>query len=162
MTSVGTHLQRKILLYRELIDVLLQEQKSLRSNDINPLWQLAQQKRALAQAIETERVNILQLLEQEGIRHGMSSASFRLSQLLKLLPDDICQNLGHVHVTLAGLKQEVGALAHTNRRFVEDSLKTIDALLALFTEGKEPSPVYSRSSFRGGARRQKLQMPKGV
>ncbi len=135
----------KIILYRELLECLRQEKKILMEPDVNLLWDISSQKNALAAKIEDVRRRILNTLTDASINHDMNVAAFRVSKILKILPDTVAQNSKKVHVTLVGIKEEIYQLAKESKRFVEGYLGVINDLIGVIANEGKYKPVYGNS-----------------
>lgn len=136
-------IQEKISLYRELLATVQQEKKVLSKSDVDSLWKISQKKQALAAEIEALRRKVLTVLTANSIRHDMDVSSFRMSQILPLLPAETMTNLHKLNATLNLIKANIDGLVQANRRFVEGYLSMVEDLIGIIAGTGQPASVYA-------------------
>ena len=137
----------KILLYRELSDLLDQERKTILDIDVDALWRISEQKNDIARKIEGLQRQVLALLDDLSIAHDMDIDSFDGSQVFHLMPNPVKERLHKAHVTLLTLKHETGVRLAENKRYVEEYLAVFDELIGIITHAGHPEPVYDRRRY---------------
>ena len=155
VSDIRNLFNEKISLYRELLECLEQEKEILKKPDVNLLWNISSRKHGLAAKIESARRGILNALTNASIHHDMNVVTFRISKILKLLPDTVSENLKQVHVTLVGIKEEIHGLAKESKRFVEGYLEIINDLIGVLANqgknkavyGEHPSQIPERTNL---------------
>lgn len=146
-TSVATFtplFEEKLLLYRELIEVLKTERNCILSAETDRLWQVSEKKQKIASMIEALRERILQTLSSEGICHDMTVESFRFSRVMGLIPVASQKVLVHLQSSLILVKEEIRQRARENVAFVTDYLATLDDLIGIFMKGNDGGTFYDR------------------
>jgi flagellar biosynthesis/type III secretory pathway chaperone len=136
--------EEKLLLYRELIEVLKTERKCILSAETDRLWQVSEKKQKIASMIEALRERILQTLSSEEICHDMTAESFRSSRVMALIPVSTPKVLVHLQSALILVKEEIRQRARENVAFVEDYLATLDDLIGIFMKGNDGGTFYNR------------------
>jgi flagellar biosynthesis/type III secretory pathway chaperone len=136
--------EEKLMLYRELIEVLKTERKCILSAETDRLWQVSEKKQKIASMIEALRERILQTLSSEGICHDMTAESFRASRVMALIPVLTQKALVHLQSALVLVKEEIRQRARENVAFVEDYLVTLDDLIGIFMKRNDGGTFYNR------------------
>jgi len=160
--SLSTHLNEKILLYQDLVEVLRQEKKTIRETDVDGLWRFTQEKQTIAKKIEEVREQILSLLDEMNISHGMDLPSFKMEQVMTLLPREIKTSVKQQQITLSGLKFQVQELARGNKAFVEEYLNVLDEMITIIANAGNQDTGYNRSRASKGAVKANLLLHKEV
>lgn len=148
VSDIRNLFNQKISLYRELLKCLKQEKNILMKPDVNLLWDISSRKHGLSAKIESVRRVILNTLTDASIHHDMNVVTFRVSKILKLLPEAVSENLKKVHVTLVSIKEEIHQLAKESKRFVEGYLEIINDLIGILANQGNCKAVYGDSSNR--------------
>lgn len=141
--KIETLFQEKLLLYQDLLEVLKQEAACLGEVDVDRLWQFSKAKQDLAVRIDEIRHQILAVLTDASIEHGMDTSSFNVSKIMTLLSAPLYQTLRRFNMSLMTLKDEIQTLAAQNKRFVEDYLKILDDLMGIITATDQNDSVYA-------------------
>ena len=152
----------KILLYQELVAILQEEKKSLRETDVDALWNFTERKQAIAGEIEKLRVRVLSLLDDLGVDHGMTGASFKVERVIKLLPEAAESDLKEELVALSRFKVQVRDLSRGNKAFVEEYLKVLDEMIVIITNAGNQDTGYTRSCASEPTRKANLLLHKEV
>ena len=142
--------QEKVMLYKDLVDILNQEKRTLMETNVDALWKISEQKQKVASRIENIRHSILSTLLEMGIEHEMSVAAFNIPAVIEYLSEavedsrDLTESLRKINVTLVTLKNQVQELASDNKRFVEEYLDVLDELISIIASAGKPEKSYSR------------------
>jgi hypothetical protein len=136
--------EKKLLLYRELIEVLKMERKWIVSVKTEQLWQVSDKKQQIVSRIEAVREKILQTLTSEGIGHEMTVDNFRPSRVIALVPVVTQKVLVRLQSALNLAKEEIRTRSRENVTFVEDYLKTLDDLIGIIMQKKDGGTLYDR------------------
>jgi flagellar biosynthesis/type III secretory pathway chaperone len=144
VSTLTSLFEEKRLLYRELIEVLKMERRSIVSGDTEQLWQVSGKKLQIASMIEALRERILEALTVAGISHGMTVASFRPSGVMALVPVVTRKALVPLQIALNLAKEEIRERTRENVAFVEDYLTTLDDLIAIFMQKNDGGAFYNR------------------
>ena len=142
--TIENLLHEKVLLYRDLLDILEQEKKSIQEIDIDSLWKISRRKQEIASEIETARGKILDALKHASISHDMDMESFEIPKILAALPEDVNERLRKVNVTLLSIKDDIQGLLRENKQFVGEYLNVLDELIGIITDSGSREPVYGR------------------
>jgi hypothetical protein len=137
----------KILLYRELQNMLDQERESIIGIDVDALWKISDQKNKTVQKISDVNRRMLMLLDDLSISHEMDITSFDASRVFNLMPTSVKKKLHKAYVTLMALKSEIRARLEENKRYVEEYLSIFDEMIDLITHTEDSKPVYDRCRY---------------
>jgi flagellar biosynthesis/type III secretory pathway chaperone len=148
--------EEKLLLYRELIEVLKMERKWIVSAKTEQLWQVSDKKQQIVSMIEALRERILETLTAADICHDMTVADFRSSRVMALVPVATQKILVHLQSALNLAKEEIRVRSRENVAFVEDHLATLDDLIGIFMQGKDGGTLYDRHRHVDGNRTRSL------
>jgi len=124
-------LYEKILLYRELVETLMEERTYLAKADVDALWEVSAKKQEVVASVEERRAKILGVLSDMSIRHGMGISSFSLSKLVLQIPSDHRSLIKKSHLTLIGLKAQTKQLSAENKVLIEESLEFLDEIIGV-------------------------------
>lgn len=143
----------KILLFKDLVEILKDEKNSIVDIDVDSLWAFSEKKQKIASKIENIRKEILEILTDEKIHHDMELSSFRLSKVLDLIPSETKERLTQANVTIILLKKEVNHLATENKKFIQEYLGVMDELIGTISNVGDPPPVYGKTKYAGKKKR---------
>ena len=147
--TIETLFHEKILLYRDLLDVLEQEKKSITEIDIEGLWEISEKKQQIASKIEDIRKKIIHTLKDASPSPDVDEDKFEISRILSVVPSEIAERLKKVHVTLVSLKNNIQVLLSENKRFVGDYLNVLDDLIGVITDSGSPGEIYGKDRCSG-------------
>ncbi len=147
--TIETLFHEKILLYRDLLDVLEQEKKSITEIDIEGLWEISEKKQQIASKIEDIRKKIIHTLKDASPSPDVEEDQFEMSQILSVVPSEIAERLKKVHVTLVSLKNNIQVLLSENKRFVGEYLNVLDELIGIITDSGSPGEIYGKDRCSG-------------
>ncbi len=147
--TIETLFHEKILLYRDLLDVLEQEKKSITEIDIEGLWGISEKKQQIASKIEDIRKKIVHTLKDASPSPDVDEDQFEISRILSVVPSEIAERLKKVHVTLVSLKNNVQVLLSENKRFVGEYLNVLDELIGVITDSGSPGEIYGKDRCSG-------------
>jgi hypothetical protein len=146
----------KLMLYRELAEILREEKKWIIHAGVDALWRVCAKKNATVAEIEKVRAKIIEKLDRAGIRHTMTLQNFQASGIIALLPLNQRKRLSEVHPALAQVKEEIKTIGKDNRRYIESSLHMLDDLMCiLMGTDHQPAayhPPSRKVAMSGGAR----------
>jgi len=147
--TIETQFHEKILLYRDLLDVLEQEKKSITEIDIESLWEISEKKQRIASKIENIRKKIVHTLKDSSPSPDVDEDRFELSRIMSVVPSEIAERLKKAHVTLVSLKNNIQVLLSENKRFVGEYLNVLDELIGIITDSGKPNQVYGKDRYAG-------------
>jgi len=140
-------LHAKIMLYRDLIDLLKDEKARIIEGDVSALWHISDKKQEIASEIVECRQMILNELSEDGIVHNMQPNTLHLSRVLDLLPQRDTGRLSNMHMALINLKDEIQALIRGNLKYIQDYLMIFDDLLGLITGSPDSAAGYDNHCY---------------
>ncbi len=146
--QVADVLRRMDELYRTLIELGVEKQKTIMANDVTALTQImSKETRALKQAAEMDEMReqaVSEFLKEKGIR---SQLNLTITEMTRLVFDtEEKQMLLEVQGQLSTTLQELKHLNTINKELVEQSLTFIDYSLNLITSLPEDEMMYSDPS----------------
>ncbi len=147
--TIETLFHEKILLYRDLLDVLEQEKKSITEIDIEGLWGISEKKQQIASKIDDIRKKIIHTLKAASPSPDVDEDQFEISRILSVVPSEIAERLKKVHVTLVSLKNNIQVLLSENKRFVGEYLNVLDDLIGFITDSGSPGEIYGKDRCSG-------------
>jgi len=147
--TIETLFHEKIMLYRDLLDVLEQEKKSITEIDIEGLWGISEKKQQIASRIENIRKMIIHTLKDASPSLDMDEDQFDISRILSVVPSEIAERLKKVQVTLVSLKNNIQVLLSENKRFVGEYLNVLDELIGVITDSGSPGEIYGKDRCSG-------------
>ena len=140
-------LNDKIFLFQELLDILNEEKKGIVDIDVDKLWAFSKKKQVVASKIEDIRKDILQILDEAAIAHGMSLDTFSVAKIIELTGLNAHAPMNQINVTLILLKKKVQAIAGENKRNVQEYLGVMDELIGTIANMGEKSGVYENTRY---------------
>ena len=147
--SIETLFQEKILLYRDLLDVLEQEKKSITEIDIEDLWEISEKKQQIAAKIENIRKETVHILRSANPSLTSENDEFEISQILSVVSPETAERLKKSHVTLISLKDRIQVLLSQNKRFVGEYLNVLDELIGIITDTGNSGEIYGKNRYSG-------------
>mgnify|MGYP003702400229 CR=1 FL=1 len=125
-------LQEKRTCYEQLTELLKREREVIIAMDVDSLWQITGEKNETVKGIEALRSRMINLLDEHGIDHDMNLNSFRLSQLVRLIPGSPKEkaDVEAERLSIDGQKDEIQRLASENQRYVGEYLEVIHDVLS--------------------------------
>ncbi len=148
--------QEKLMLYKELADVLAKEKQWIVNADVDELWRVSDAKRAIASKIDVIRTRILRMFTEAGIEHKMIPETFQNSRVISFLPAALRKQLSGTLLSLGIVKQEVRSLSRENKQYIESYLSMLDDLMSVLT-GREAVPAaYGSQGKSSGANSPKV------
>lgn len=143
--QVADVLRRMDELYRTLIELGVEKQKTVMANDVTALTQImTKETRMLKQAVEMEGMreeSVSRFLKEKGIR---SQLNLTITEMTRLVFDtEEKQMLLDVQGQLSTTLKELKRLNAINKELIEQSLTFIDYSLNLLTSLPEDEMMYS-------------------
>jgi flagellar biosynthesis/type III secretory pathway chaperone len=135
--------QEKLMLYKELADVLAKEKQWIVNADVDELWRVSDAKRAIASKIDVIRTRILRMFTEAGIEHKMIPETFQNSRAISFLPVALREQLSGTLLSLGMVKQEVRSLSRENKQYIESYLSMLDDLMSVLTGRAETPSTYT-------------------
>jgi flagellar biosynthesis/type III secretory pathway chaperone len=136
--------QEKLLLYRDLLEVLKQERKRILDTDVDSLWEISRKKQEIAGKIEGLRREVLAILTEASIDHDMDGSSFQVPKILSLVPEKIGLGLKNLNLSLTAIKGEINNRVKENKRLVEECLDMLDELIGIIANAGRAESVYDK------------------
>lgn len=146
---IETLFEEKTDAYKQLVDILTQERKSLENADVDAMWVFSDRKQKISARITALRKEILHQLDQAGIHHGMNPVTFHMPSILARLPGQQTRRLQKQYAALVAVKNNLNLLSRENKTFVEDYLGILDELIGIITNAGKPEPVYDQQRYGG-------------
>jgi flagellar biosynthesis/type III secretory pathway chaperone len=132
----------KIMLYRDLVELLRRERDLLIRTDIDALWEVSDRKQSIVGRIGALRGEILNALSAAAVDHDMDVSSFRLSTVLSLIPGRDRLGFKKPYLCLVGLKSETRKRSQENKLFIEQSLAFLDELITVIANTDKAESLY--------------------
>jgi hypothetical protein len=139
MQSLEKLFYRKIMLYNDLLHYFKKERESLMNIDLDELWRISKEKEDICSEIKSTRQEILSTIADPKI----DKTSFRLRQMLDLIPKENRAKFQELYRTLINLKSEVDVLRKENMAFIDDSLQFLDEMISIITSERESETMYN-------------------
>ena len=117
---------KKIILYKDLLNSLHGEKKSLMDIDLDRLWEISKEKEEICSKIMSVRQDISSIVRPEGHQE-----SFGLKQIVEIVPREDRLRFHELYRTILQLKGEVEVLREENMAFIDDSLQFLDEMISL-------------------------------
>lgn len=121
-------LQRKIMLYHDLLECFEKERESLINVDLDELWCISKKKEELCARIQSIRQEIIACACS-----GKDRESFNLANVLDLIPRDKRATCHTLFLTLARIKSEIEVLRKENMVYIDDSLQLLDEIISIIS-----------------------------
>ncbi len=138
---------KKLLLYRDLEQIIRQEREYIAESNIDSLWEISLSKQELVSKIEQIRHNILTILSKASIVHDMDVSSFSLNKIFSLMPAELGEKTKSFRIPLIAIKDKIYNLSGENKEFVEKYLETINELVEIISNAGNPEYVYNCSRY---------------
>ncbi|MBF0118067.1 MAG: flagellar export chaperone FlgN [Desulfobacterales bacterium] len=123
--KLETLFQDKILLYRDLLEVLKEEKNCLIDANVDLLWQISSKKQSLISKIEAVKQEIMNYVPEV----------------------ELSGRLSIFNIALINIKNEVHNLAKANKSFVEDYLSFLDEIIGAITNVSNIKPNYNNRKY---------------
>ena len=152
--SIQEMVEKKILLYHDLLRCFQEERTALIQVDVEALWHISSEKDALCSKIALLRKDIT-----AAAAPWIKLDPFDLNVLLPVIPKTHFSLLSKSGQVLIRLKKEIQELRRHNMVFMNDSLQFLDDMMAIISRaGRSDAPkVYNRRcSFNKGKSMQLL------
>lgn len=154
--------QEKIETYQLLVDMFIEEKKSLEDADVDALWKFSDKKQNISTRIAEIRLKILAQLTKAGISHDMNATSFHSPKIISLLPQKLGRKIQKNHVSLITIKKQIHNLSEGNKKFVEDYLGILDELIGIITNSGKPEPEYNPKTYGNREKKTNLLLHREV
>ena len=139
--------QEKICLFEELLGIFTHERQAIIRADVSSLWLLSRNKQDVAAKILDIREKIMAVAWESGILCKEDDPDYSMLKIISAIPDAEKTGLTYCKITLAGLKGKISSLTKENRRFLDESLKTIADLVHIITRNCVCDERYSRDNY---------------
>ncbi|GAB6094300.1 hypothetical protein JCM14469_05520 [Desulfatiferula olefinivorans] len=139
--------QEKVRLFDEVLSVVRDERETIIRADIGSLWTFTRRKQELADAIEAIRNNIMETAVSGGLLEEGQAGTYSFSRLIAAIPGSGKANLLHYRSALYTIKNTIVAMARENRRFLEESMKTVEDLVQIIIRNCERDERYGRDRY---------------
>jgi hypothetical protein len=147
-------LEQEILLSRNMLAILHEEEKALAAMDMQALVRLSAKKENRLGRIQALD---LQLTEMAGeFRSEAGEKTSRLGLLIPLLSPDEGEKLDHYRKRLTRLREEILSRNRINRHFAADVNNYLNDAISLITSGIAGRPLYGLS---GRSKKPSLDQP---
>lgn len=139
--------QEKILLFHELFRIIQEEKKSIIKADVGSLWTFTRSKTEIADKIDKIRKQIMEIAFESGILDPQIIEEYSLMKIIEALSRKDAVILANLRFTLVGIKTRIAALVHENKRYLQESLRTIEDLVHIITQNCDRSERYGRDTY---------------
>jgi hypothetical protein len=139
--------QEKIRLFNEVLTVVRDERETIIKADVGALWTFTRRKQELADAIEAIRGRIMETAVSAGMLDPDQSETYSFTRLIAVIPGAEKATLLHNRSTLFTIKNTIVAMARENRRFLEESMKTVEDLVQIIIRNCDREEHYGRDSY---------------
>lgn len=147
-------LNEKLSLYREMNDLLKEEQDLIVKIDVDSLWKTAEKKRVVSEQIQDIRQKLLDIIEAKFNIQDLDAASFSLSYYVRKLPvpNDLKYRIKQMKIAIDAEKNEIAQTAKDNKKYVQDYLLVIDDIMSVFADSSKQAQ-YRQSGTMAGTKR---------
>jgi hypothetical protein len=136
----------KMDLYRELLDVMNEEKRSVIRADIPALWETTRKKQALGDRIQAIRDAILDKARDPELL-GESLETYSFATIVASFPEKERKIMNeHIRI-LTLLKRQIASVVNENKRYLEESLRTVEDLMHIFTRNCGREERYGRDNY---------------
>ncbi|MBU1169646.1 MAG: flagellar protein FlgN [Proteobacteria bacterium] len=139
--------QEKLLLFQEILAIFQNEKKSIIGADIGSLWIHTRKKQEIADKIHEIRDRIMAIALDAEILVQEDTRAYSLLKIISALPNSEKSTLVHVRFALNGVKNMITALAHENRKYLEESMKTVEDLVQIIIRNSNRDERYGRDRY---------------
>ena len=145
MTQIEQKCHEKLMIYHDLLTIFRKERKSIVNADVTALWRFSSEKQKLANGIEKIRAEIIEILENHELVHGMTEKTFQLEKMVGFFSGADGHALMDHLITINRVKNQIEIAGNANRLFIEEYLATIGELVNVVTGNNTKSHVYNQS-----------------
>jgi len=146
INRIEDRLKMKIAVYKDLVGILEEESKILKSADPGELWRMSALKHDAAKKIENLRKEVLGDLDTITPEHGMVPGRFSSGRIVEFIPKEAADRIAPLCIDIEKLKKAVFDLSVSNVKFTEEYLHVIEQLVAVFADAASGSQGYRPSS----------------
>lgn len=139
--------QEKILLFQDLLSIIKEEKKTIIKADVGALWTFTSKKTEIADKVNEIRNEMLQIAHEAEIVSAEEIQEYSLTKIIAALPQNEKNTLLNLRFALVGIKTKIAALAQENKRYLEESLKTIEDLVKIITRSCDNTERYGRDTY---------------
>lgn len=130
-------MERKLIIYNELLSCFLEERKSLIDVDLEKLWEISRRKEKLCKKLESLKKKLSKLVNYNG-----NHKTLTINRLNKYLTAEQRKDIKPVFLRLIRLKQEINSLREENIVVINDSLRFLDDMIAILSSSGRDSDIY--------------------
>lgn len=139
--------QEKILLFQELATIIQDEKKTIIQADVGSLWKFTSLKQEIGNKVDKIRQQIMEIAFEANILDPDQIDGYSLLKIIAALPRKDAVTLSNLRFTLASIKTRISAMAHENKRYLEESLKTIEDLVQIIMQHCDRNERYGRDTY---------------
>ncbi len=136
-------LQKKVLLYEEIVECLKRERKCLIEVDMDELWDISKEKQTVVSDINTLRKRLLERVHDIVPAFHIEQKESWFSQISPYIPSDYCERLKNLYHTLMGLKMEIKMRSKENMSIIEDSIGVLDDIISIIANTGRSQVTYN-------------------
>lgn len=150
-TAIPEILAREVLLARNLLATLQEEQKALKKMDVQLLSRTSKMKELLGGQLQELDAALRPAIAEFALTHGRAippDRELKLAEIIPFLPAQLREPASQQRQELATLRQEINTLNYINHRFTGETLRFLNDTIALVTRAANTQqPLYNP---RGG------------
>ncbi len=150
LDMIEKDLQKKVLLYKEIVECLKRERKCLIDVDMDKLWNISKEKHNIVSEIHAIRKTLLERVRDIVPEFHTDGKDFRLSQISPYIPPDYQERFKNLYHTIMGLKAEIKTRGSENTLIIEDSIGVLDEIISIITEAGRSQATYNRECCLDG------------
>lgn len=154
-TELPEIIAREVLLARNLLATLQEEQKALKKMDIQLLAKVSKMKELLSDQLQGLDAALRPAITAFAVTHGHplpSGRELKLEEIIPLFPSQLREPLGLQRRELTALRQEINTLNYVNHRFTSETLGFLNDTIALVTRAANTNrPLYNTKGAANSA-----------
>ena len=143
LDTIEKELQKKLLLYQELVECLNRERECLINIDMEKLWHISMEKRALVADIHIVHKSLLEHFFDIIPEFRIDKKDAWFSQISPYIPYGDRERFKNVYHSLMRLKAETKMRSRENIRIIEDSIGVLDEIISIIAKTGKSEVTYN-------------------
>jgi hypothetical protein len=140
---IESDLQKKVLLYKDVVECLKRERKCLIEVDMDELWDISMEKQTIVSDINTLRKRLLERVRDIVPEFHIEGKESWCAQISPYIPSDYRERLKNLYHTLMGLKMEIKTRSKENMSIIEDSIGVLDDIISIIANTGRSQVTYN-------------------
>ncbi|MFH1671939.1 MAG: flagellar export chaperone FlgN [Pseudomonadota bacterium] len=140
---IESDLQKKVLLYKDVVECLKRERKCLIEVDMDELWDVSMEKQTIVSDINTLRKRLLERVRDIVPEFHIEGKKSWFAQIIPYVPPDDRERFKNLYHTLMGLKMEIKTRSKENMSIIEDSIVVLDDIISIIANTGRSQVTYN-------------------